>query len=160
MSENRSSLQFTDDKKAKIRQAALNLMNELVESLIALEPEDKNSLAKMSDRSIAYAEKTMEYIQSDPQFLPPDVDAEEVVKDYDTFTYLRSMIRLLMPFIENVDDTATLAGSDVLKAVSAYYNTVREAAGRGVPRAQTIHEDLRQHFEAQRTRVKRSAPTS
>lgn len=158
MSKDRISVEIPQADKDKITQAAQTFINQIIAILIALPPEDKQALFKMSDRSIAFVEKTLEYMKTDPDFIPRYIDALEADKDFDLYSYLRSLLRLVEPLMKNINDTATLAGSDVMRAVNAYYGSVREAAELGVPRAQTIYEDLSQRYEAQKSRIIRPEP--
>lgn len=48
-----------------------------------------------------------------------------------------------MASAEHMDDTMTILSSEILMADLACYQSVREAARRGLPGVQQIHEDLR-----------------
>ena len=47
---------------------------------------------------------------------------------------------------EMLDDTALLVGSEIWMADLSFYQTVRQAARRDVPWADTIYDDLKERF--------------
>ncbi len=67
------------------------------------------------------------------------------------------MLRVLNQVVGNIDDTATLCGSEASDAASAYYGSVRVASQKGVPNANAIYEDLSVRYEAQKARRGRPA---
>ena len=48
---------------------------------------------------------------------------------------------------------AMQAGFEAMEVALAYYNSVKEAAKRNAPGAQTIYEDLRSRFTGQKTKA-------
>lgn len=160
MNENRISLSFTDEEKAKINKAVQDLNGVFATKLIALSNEDKKRLYKVSDDAIPFIEKVAQYAVSNPEFVPVYLDAGEFTKDFTAFTELRGFGRLLLPIASNMEDTAMLAGSEADEFARMYYAAVAQAAKLGVPGAQAIYEDLRTRFEAQRAKPPKTLPTS
>lgn len=152
MNENRISIDLLPADITAINQAINTLAQKLQPVLLALNEEDKKNIPKLGERSLAYAEKTVQYSQSNPEFLPAYVDAAELKKDFDGYLLLNGFLRQLAQIVKNLDDTATLSGSEAISAVSAYYKSVKYAAAMGVPNAKAIYDDLSQRFEAQKTR--------
>lgn len=156
MNENRISIDISQADIDAVN-AAIKTINDLLEPyLIALEANDKQSLAKMRDKSVPFVEKTVAYMETNPEFLPPYLDKADVNQDLQGFSTLHGILRPLMQVISNVEDTSVLCGSEAYTAALAYYNMVKLAARMGVPNAQAIYDDLRVRFEAQRPRT---APT-
>lgn len=150
MNENRISIELSAGEIAKINEAIQVLTDTLQPVLIALDADDKRSLAKLGERSISFVEKSAQYAETDAEFLPSFVDAGEMKKDWQAFRTLNDLLRPLQQIVRNLDDTATLCGSDAYLAALAYYNSVRLAAKMNVPKAATVSDDLSQRFEAQR----------
>lgn len=98
-------------------------------------------------------DKAMQYMQSNPDFVPAFVSVEEAENDYAAFTDLREFLRPVAQITDNLDDTAVLAGSEAWQAALAFYNSVKAAAKMGVPNASAIYEDLRPRFEQQRAKT-------
>lgn len=87
-----------------------------------------------------------------PEFLPAFVDVAEMLKDFTGFNVLNGFLRPLQQITRNLDDTATLCGSEAILASLAYYNSVKQAVKMNVPKASAIYDDLSQRFEAQKAR--------
>lgn len=152
MNENRISIQLSDADVTAINDAIQTLADKLQPILIALEAGDKKNLAKLGERSVSFVAKTMQYVDTDAEFLPPFVDVAEMKKDFQAFNTLNSFLRPLRQIVGNLDDTATLCGSEAILASLAYYNSVKLAAKMKAPKASTIYDDLSQRFEAQKAR--------
>ena len=55
-------------------------------------------------------------------------------------------LRQLAPLCEGLQDTVSLAYTDVYMADLAFHHNVKQAAKRGVPGSDTIYDDLKQRF--------------
>lgn len=152
MNENRISIQLSNADVTAINDAIQTLADKLQPILIALEMADKKNLAKLGERSVSFVAKTMQYVDSDAEFLPAFIDVGEMKKDFQAFNTLNSFLRPLRQIVGNLDDTATLCGSEAILASLAYYNSVKLAARMNTPKASTIYDDLSQRFEAQKAR--------
>lgn len=151
--ENRISFKITAAQKQEIETAINTLTNTLKPILIALDGKDKQSLSKISDKSIPFMDKATQYMNSNPEFVPAFVEVTEAEDDYQAFTDLREFLRPLAQVTDNIDDTAVLAGSEAWQAALAYYNSVKAAAKMGVPNSKAIYDDLRPRFESQRAKA-------
>lgn len=152
MNENRISISLSPDDINEITESINTLSAKLQPLLIALEANDKKSLAKIGEKSVSFVEKTVQYSQNNPEFLPPFINPAELKKDYEAYTVLNSFLRPLSQIVKNLDDTATLCGSEAILACFAYYNSVKQGVKMGVPNASTVYGDLSQRFEAQKAR--------
>lgn len=152
MNENRISINLSPADITEINQAIDTLAQKFQPVLIALDSEDKKNMPKLGERSLSYAEKTVQYSQSNSEFLPAYVDAAELKKDFDGYVLLNGFLRKLAQIVKNLDDTATLCGSEAISGVGAYYQSVKQATKMGVPNAKAIYDDLSQRFEGQKTR--------
>lgn len=157
MNENRISIDLAAAKITAINQAISTLEQEF-DFLIALSAADKRSVSKLGAHSLPYAQRTVEYASTNPEFLPAYVDVGELKKDLDIYTVLSGFYRRLFQIVENLDDTAVLGGSEAAAAISAYYKTVQHAAKMGIPGAKAIYDDLSQRFEAQKARPAKPEP--
>lgn len=155
MNENRISLSISGTQKQQIEAAIGVLAGLLSPMLIALDNDDQKSLSKMNDRSIPFVEKVVQYVDSNPEFVPPYVDIAEFKKDFETFTDLREFVRPLLQLVGNLEDTTILSGSDAYEVARAYYKSVQQGAKMNVPDAQAIYEDLKPRFEI---KVNKPAP--
>ena len=152
MNGNRISISLSQADIDAINQAIATLAEKFQPILIALEADDKKNLAKLGEKSVAFVEKSMQYTESNTEFLPAFIDAAEMKKDFTAFNLLNGFLRPLQQITKNLDDTATLCGSEAILASLAYYNSVRQAVKMSVPNASAIYGDLSQRFEAQKAR--------
>ncbi len=152
MNENRISIEISEADAAAINGAIATLAEKLQPILIALDAEDKRNMAKLGEKSVAFVEKTMQYAESNKEFLPPFIDVGEMKKGYAAFKMLNGFLRPLQQITKNLDDTATFCGSDTITSSLAFYNSVKQAAKMSVPNSSTIYDDLSQRFEPQKAR--------
>ena len=114
--------------------------------LQALTTEDRKSLFKMGDKTMATVLKTRDYIETNPQFIPGYMDKEEFIKDATVVNQLSPITNLATQLAQDIEDTITLAGSEALQGALIYYGHVKEASAKGITSADPIYNDLKQRF--------------
>lgn len=114
--------------------------------LQALTVEDRKSLFKMGDKTVATVQKVKSYLETNAEFAPNYMDKTEFLKDEAVVTALTPIGNLATQLATDVQDTITLAGSEALVAALLYYGTTKEASDKGVATAKPIYDDLSQRF--------------
>jgi hypothetical protein len=155
MNENSISLDIKESDVVEITKATQVLAEKLQPLLIALEASDRQSLAKMKDKSVPFIEKIIQYIESNPEFVPIFLNTDEMKKDFNAFTILNNFLRPLAQITRNLEDTAMLCGSEAYSAGLIYYSSVKQAAKVNVPKAKAVADDLSVRFEAQKVSKKK-----
>jgi hypothetical protein len=155
-SDNRISLEITPDQKTAIVNAVTALKTALNGLLINLTAEEKQSLPRIGDNSLAFDEKCTAYMASRADLVPSFLDMAEMALDRKLVADLLPCLRELAPLCEGMEDTIMLANSDNMVGDLAFYQNVRQAARRGVPGADTIYNDLKTRFPG---RPKKDTPT-
>jgi hypothetical protein len=155
MNENSISLGIKESDAAEITKAIQVLADKLQPLLIALEASDRQSLAKMKDKSVPFIEKIIQYVESNPEFVPVFLNTDEMKKDFNAFTVLNKFLRPLAQITRNLEDTAMLCGSEAYSAGLIYYGSVKQAAKVNVPKAKAVADDLSVRFEAQKVSKKK-----
>ncbi len=155
-SDNRISLQLTAAQKAAIVSAVAALKAALDGFLINLTPEERQSLPRIGDNSLAFDEKCAAYMASRPDLVPSFLDLAEMALDRKAVADLLPCLRELAPLCEGLEDTIMLANSDNMMGDLAFYQNTKQAAKRGVPGAGTIYDDLKTRFPG---RPKKDTPT-
>jgi hypothetical protein len=155
MNENSISLDIKESDAVEITKAIQVLADKLQPLLIALEASDRQSLAKMKDKSVPFIEKIIQYIESNPEFVPIFLNTDEMKKDFNAFTVLNNFLRPLAQITRNLEDTAMLCGSEAYSAGLIYYGSVKQAAKVNVPKAKAVADDLSVRFEAQKVSKKK-----
>lgn len=127
-------------------QQKMQEIRELFPWLISLTAEERLGGLRLGDRTYPFMMKAMEYVDSHPYFLPSYIDVAEMKKDFKLWVDLNSLLRANDILRDAIADTAAQAGAEAMEGVFAYYASVREAAKRNAPDAQTIYNELKVHF--------------
>ena len=143
--DNRISATLLPADKAAIL-AAIDIIRTKLPFLVNLTAEERRTLPKMSDKTIAFDEKCASYMGAHPDLIPNYVNVVEVAKDRALRVALLDVFQQLSQLVEGLDDTMMLAASEAYTADLAFYQNVRQAAQRGVVGADTIYTDLKQRF--------------
>lgn len=144
--DNRIAIQIPEADVTEINAAIETLKTKLQPYLIALTPEDRKMLPKMSDKTIPFVDKALDYAQNSPQFAPQYMNVPEMKIDLDALNTLTEFYRPLEQIISGLDDTMMLSGSEAYIAALSYYNSVKMAAKMNVPAAKPIYDDLKERF--------------
>lgn len=147
--ENKISIQIPDADLQAAKAALDQVQQILAPYVIALTPEQRKTIPKMSDGTEPFVGKVAEYAGSNPQFMPPFVPKEEFDKDWEAVSKLLPLLRLCTQIEDTLSDTTMLAGSEAYVSALSYYNSVKQAAKMNVPDAKAIYDDLRKRFEGQ-----------
>jgi hypothetical protein len=123
----------------------------------ALSNEDRQSLFKMGDKTLATVVKTQSFTLTNPEFVPNYMDLAAFNQDIAVANQLRPVLDLVNQLVTDVSDTAMLAGSEALEQALMYYGQVREADSRKVESSRAIYEDLKPRFAR---RSKKNPPKS
>jgi hypothetical protein len=145
-SDNRISEEITAAQKAAIVSAVSALKTALQGIIINLNVDERRSLPKIGDKSVAFDEKCAAYMASRPELVPSFLDTAEMAKDRKLVADLLPCFREIAPLCEGLEDTITLANSDNMVGDLAFYQNVQAAAKRGVPGTDTILADLATRF--------------
>lgn len=147
--DNRISITISAAQKQAIVDAIAALhtaLTEPVDVLTNLTAEERRTLPKIGDKSLAFDQKCADYMAQNPEMVPNFVDSAETGKDRTLVSDLVPCLRDLAPLCEGLEDTVTLAYSDLYLADLAFYQSVKVAAKRGVAGADTIYNDLKVRF--------------
>ncbi len=153
---NRISLELPDADQQAIAAAIQVLQDKLMPHLIALAPEDRSSLPKMGDKSVAFVRKAASYARADAG-RPGYLDLDEMDRDIGAVEILSTFARPLAQITSNLDDSILAAGAEAYGAALTYYNAVKAAARSRVPGAQAIADDLGQRFAGRISAAKPAA---
>lgn len=125
----------------------------LVPYFVTLTPEDRKNMLKMNNGTDPFVAQGLQYMGSNPEFIPSFVNAKEVGTDYDNYDGLSPLYALLTQVCSQVSDTKMASGGSAYNGVLSFYNNVKLAAKNRVPGAKTIFEDLKKRFEKKKKTV-------
>jgi hypothetical protein len=113
---------------------ALTIANDLLKPyMVALTPAERQELPKIIDGTVPFVQKSLEYAQTNTQFVPSYIDVKELKVDFDAVEALSQIFRPIEQLYSNLNDTMTLSGSEAYVASLAFYNSVKQAAKVNVP---------------------------
>ena len=144
--ENRVSIEITQEDQQAIEGALDTLKTKLAPYLESLTAQDRKELPKMSDGTVPFVSKAVEYAQDNAAFVPAFVDVGELKKDVAAVNTLTQLLRQVEEIQTLLDDTVVLAGSEAYVAALAFYNSVKLGVRMNIPGAKAIHDDLKQRF--------------
>lgn len=140
------SIKIPSEKLTQLIEQANNLNAELAEYLIALSPQERRKLAKVNDKTMPFVEKAYEYTKSNPEFIPPFMDAKEMETDFKAMNDLKQILNPVANLYNNLNDTIMLSGSEAYQAGLTYYNSAQQASKMNIPNAKGIADDLGKRF--------------
>ena len=143
---NQISVEIPQTVIDEVSQKLQDCKNLLAPYLQALTADQRKSIFKMGDKTLATVEKVKGYLQTNPEFAPAYMDKAEFLKDVDLASRLTPLKNITQQLAADLDDTVMLAGSEALTESLLYYGTAREAAGKGVATAKPVYEDLGKRF--------------
>jgi len=144
--ENKINYLIPDETITEVTALIKQVQEKLQPYLIALTPEERTTLPKMSDGTSPFVQKCLEFCATDPQFAPPYLDVAGFQNDMADWNKLMSVLYPIRQLAQNLDDTTLEAGSESYSAALTYYNSVKQAAKMSVPGSKTIYNDLKQRF--------------
>jgi hypothetical protein len=137
-----------------VLQQAVTLANQLQTLLQpyleALTPEQRKSLPKMADKTVAFVDDALQLAQANPQFAPSYLNVEQLQTDVNSVDNLNLLEQPLNSLAMQLNDTIMIAGSDAYIAALMFYNSVKEAARRNMPGAKAIYDELKKRFEVKK----------
>ncbi|HZK68825.1 MAG TPA: hypothetical protein VFC36_04420 [Paludibacter sp.] len=147
--ENRISITISAEAIAEIA-AAIATIGLALPAPVNLSKEERQKLAKMGDKSLAFVNKALEYARQNPGVVPAFLDVPEFEKDVLAVTSLNSVLVPLRQLVEKLDDTSLLTGSEAYSSALIFYDAVKRAAKAGVPGMKTVYDDLQMRFAGRR----------
>lgn len=147
MMENKINFTIPDEVILQTKTHLTEAVNLLKPYLIALSPDERKSIPKMSDKTAPFVDKCLDYSNSSPQFAPVYMDKEGMAADLKVNSQLTPLFRIVQGLFDGLDDTVMESGAEAYLVALGYYNSVKQAAKMDVPGAKAIYEDLRKRFE-------------
>ncbi|HRI47048.1 MAG TPA: hypothetical protein PK559_08095 [Ignavibacteriaceae bacterium] len=137
--------EVTEERKTQILDLIKQIQNQLP-FLVNLSKDERETIFKMGDKSVAFVEKALEYAKMNPHLVPPYADIPELEQDLALAKQLQPIFLQLKTLFESVSDTYMAAGSEAMTAVTSFYNSVKNAAKSNVPGTDAIYDDLKKRF--------------
>lgn len=143
---NQISLEIPQTVIAEVNEKLQDCKTLLAPYLQGLSVDERKSIFKMGDKTVATVQKVKSYIETNPEFVPNYMDKMEFLKDEAVVTGLSPLGNLVSQLASDIEDTVMLAGSEAITSALFYYGSTKEAASKGVATAKPIYEDLSERF--------------
>lgn len=143
---NQINIEIPQDVLAEVTQKLQECKTALAPYLQGLTADQRMTLFKMGDKTVATVQKVKDYLATNPEFAPSYMDQDEFLKDEAVVTALNPVANLAQQLSTDLEDTLMLAGSEALAAALLYYGTVKEASSKGIVTAKPVYDDLSQRF--------------
>ncbi len=128
----------------------------ILDFLISRDTGDSSVL--LGEKSVGFDEKAAGYMASNPEFIPGFTDPAEVLKDRTARAQFLKFLPTLLLLAKKAEDTFNLIGNEIYTADLAYYSSTADAAKRGRPDAQAIHDDLAKRYPGRASKAKSPPP--
>ena len=145
--ENKINFTIPDEVATQASDGITAVLQLLQPYLLALTPQERQKLPKMSDGTEPFVGKIIDYSNSNSQFAPPYMDVEALASDLQFREQGIPLFRLAKQLHDGLEDALMQAGAEAFVMALSYYNSVKQAAKMDIPGAKAIYEDLKQRFE-------------
>ena len=141
---------------AQAQEKADEIADLLKPYLFNLTPSERKGRLKLGDKSLAFAQKSYDYAQSNLAFVPSYLDMNMFDVDMKDTTGLRVLQITLAQLATGIDDTVMISGGEAYNASLIFYNAVKQAAKQNVPGAKSIYEELQKRFPGRPAKSKQA----
>jgi hypothetical protein len=142
--------QFHTDIPAKVTaevQSHLDAIKGLLAPyLISLTPEERKTMLRMADKTVAFVTKINDYATSTPAFVPAFVSLAELQQDTAGMAALTPLRQQFEQLSLDTDSTVMIAGSEAYGNSLTVYGNIKFLAKNKQPGAQAAYDDLKQRF--------------
>ena len=145
--ENRISVKMTAEDKTKIDNAIKVIENTLKPYLTALTSDERQSLPKAADKTVAFLNKTKEFMESNPDLTPSFIDKQEYIIDLNATEELHEYYTVLNQVTSMLNDSMMLSASEAYVAALSYYGNAKNAAKMNISGAKEVYEELSKRFK-------------
>lgn len=151
---NRISAEITAEQLQTVKDSIAVIEKTLAHVLtVNLTPEDRSSLLKLGDKTLAFVEKAMELGSLNAHFVPSFIDFPETQKDYKLSRDLFSLLLQLQPLVRGLEDAKMLAGSEAYEVALAIYSTTKLASASSIAGTQAIVNELALRYPSRKRRT-------
>lgn len=119
--------------------AAIDRINAKLPTLVSLSNEELSSLPKVSYKNIDFIHEVLDFADTYPELVPPDIDVQEIRKDVKLIESLTKILIPIKKLVKKLEDSAILAGSEAYIPSLAIYNSVKAGTARSRSTQMRVH---------------------
>jgi len=121
-------------------------IHEKLPFLVGLTRKERSKGAKMSRKMVDFINRSIMYAGDNPQFVPPYITPDLMVRDHDLIEALRQIMVRLGVLYEKMKDTVHVAETQLYAMARVFYKSVKAAAKEKSGDAEVIAGDLSYHY--------------
>jgi hypothetical protein len=114
--------------------------------LLSLTPEERKTMLRMADKTVAFVTKTTDYATNNAAFVPAFVDLAELRQDTAGMAALAPLRQQFEQLALDTDSTVMVAGSEAYGNALTVYGNIKFLAKNKQPGAQAAYDDLSVRF--------------
>src|SRR3954451_19105961 len=114
------SIVIPPDVLSQVIDLQTQVKNLLAPYLVALTPDQRHDLPKMSNKTVTFVQKALEYSTAYPQFAPAYLDAEALQVDVKAVDDLTSIEQLVENLSMQLNDSILMSGSEAYVAALTF----------------------------------------
>jgi len=114
--------------------------------LLSLTPEERKTMLRMADKTVAFVQKTADYATTNPGFVPAFVDLAELKQDTASMAALTPLRQQCDQLALDLDSTVMVAGSEAYGNALVVFGNIKFLAKNNQPGAQAAYDDLSVRF--------------
>lgn len=154
--------QFHSDIPAKVitdvQQHLDAIRTALAPYLLSLTPDERKTMLRMADKTVAFVTKTTTYATNSPAFVPAFVDLAELRQDTAGMAALSPLRQQCEQLALDLDSTVMVAGSEAYGNALTVYGNIKFMAKNKQPGAQAAYDDLSTRFPGNANAGRKPAP--
>ncbi|WP_298310509.1 hypothetical protein [uncultured Aquimarina sp.] len=145
--ENLISISFTEEELTQLDQYLDGIKQILNGKTVNLTAEQRTQYGRIANQNKLIVDKSKNYMEQHPDWVPKFLDKEEFDKDYLARTQVESRVQKLENLGQQLIDTKTLLDHDNYSNALSFYRMVRYLAGENEPGAKTVYNDMKVLFQ-------------
>ena len=114
--------------------------------LLSLTPDERKTMLRMADKTVAFVTKTTDYATNNAAFVPSFVDLAELKQDAAGMTSLTPLRQQFEQLALDTDSTVMIAGSEAYGNSLTVYGNIKFLAKNKQPGAQSAYDELSVRF--------------
>ncbi|WP_378177860.1 hypothetical protein [Aquimarina sp. SS2-1] len=144
--ENLISVNFTEEELTQLDQHLAGIKQILTGKTVNLTADQRIQYGRIANQNKLVVDKSKNYMEQHPEWVPRFLDKEEFDKDYLARTQVESRAQMLENLSQQLIDTKTLLDHDNYTNALSFYRMVRYLAGENEPGAKTVYQDMKALF--------------
>ena len=131
---------------AAVQQHLDAIKTALAPYLVSRTPDERRTMLRMADKTVAFVQKTTDYATTNAAFVPAFVDLAELQQDAAGIAALTPLRQQLEQLALDTDSTVMVAGGEAYANSLTIYSNIKFLAKNKQPGAQAAYDDLRVRF--------------